>query len=135
MVKKRETEITSQVVHIGQIRSGYRMHKAIDGSFPSVVSGIIVSRTLTLHPAGIPKTYSRPTVPNSSGFGQVASLSKTYQRRKFHSQPETRDAGRPASATPCPAYVRQNAPGYCLRAGSEIPGPSSLRRGHFPATE
>ena len=30
---------------------------------------------------------------------------------------------------------RQIAPGYCLRTGSEIPGPSRLRRGHFPATE
>src|ERR1700733_11869218 len=82
-----------------------------------------------------PKTYSPPTGPNSLGCGPAGSPSRTCERRKFHSQPETRDVGQPAMATPCPACLRQIALGYCLRAGSEIPGPSRLRPGHFPDIE
>jgi hypothetical protein len=116
------------------VRSAHLMQKK-STPHPNLYLWIIVSRALTLHRDGVPKTYSRPTGPNSSGCREVASPSRTCQRRRFHSQPETRDVGQPAIATPCLACVRQIALGYCLRAGSEIPGPSRLRPEHFPATE
>src|ERR1700722_7982530 len=129
------TEIASHGDHTGQSERA-RDEEAMDSALPiCYLWDNRFAGPLTFHLRTITKTYSRPTAPNSSSCRQVVSPLGTCPRKRFHSQPGTIGAGQPAIATPCPACVRQIAPGYCLRAGSEIPGPSRLRREYFPATE